>query len=202
MPTINTIAELEELYAAPGPTSLAKVSPVITPEYHQLINASPFCLISSSGPEGLDCSPRGDRVGFVQVIDSCTLALPDRRGNNQLDTIRNIVKTGKIGLLFLIPGCNETLRVNGTALVTTDTALKERFIVDGNQPTTVIVVTVAEIYFQCARAIIRSGLWDLENQIDRNSLPTAGQMTKSIATDFDAATYDAELSSRQQKTLY
>ena len=202
MHTVNSIDELESLYGTPGHTSLAKVSPKLTPAYQQILQASPFCAVATTGPEGLDCSPRGDASGFIHVLDERTLALPDRRGNNRLDTLRNIVRSGEIALLCLIPGVNETLRINGTAFVTTDPGLLAQLAVKRKLPTSAIIVNIREVYFQCARALVRSGLWLPEAQVERTSLPSAGQMTKSALPDFDAATYDAELPARQRDTLY
>ena len=201
--TITTIEQLEELY--PGKLSRAtteKETPVITPEYRRLIEAASFFAIASVGPEGLDCSPRGDPRGFVQILGDSTIAFPDRRGNNRLDTLRNIVVDPRVAFLFLIPGLNETLRINGRAHVSTDASLIERFEMGGILPVSVVVVEIETMYFQCARALVRSKLWDASSQIDPKTLPTAGQLVKSAMPDFEAEAYDAALKERQAKTLY
>lgn len=202
MNKISSLDELHEHYGEPPEGSLRKVTPSLTPAYRQLLEASPFCLVATSGPEGLDCSPRGDSPGFVSVLSEKTLALPDRRGNNRLDTLRNIVRNGQIAMLFLIPGVSETLRINGNAWLTDDKALRARLAHEGKMPATIIIVDIAEVYFQCARAVTRSGLWDVDAQVDRQSLPSAGQLTRSAWDSFDAETYDAALAERQAKTLY
>jgi uncharacterized protein len=200
--TITSIASLEALYGEINPMSLRKELGQLTPEYQRMVEASPFCAVATTGPGGLDCSPRGDGPGFVHVLDERTVAIPDRRGNNRLDTLRNLVNDPKIALLFLIPGVNETLRINGHAILSTAPDLTARFVVDGKAPKSVIVVTIGSAYFQCARALIRSGLWDQARHAARQTLPTAGQMTKAADATFDADTYDAALPERQRSTLY
>jgi uncharacterized protein len=199
---INSIAELEALYGEINPISLRKEVPHLTPAYRQMIEAAPFCAVATTGPGGLDCSPRGDGPGFVHVVDNKTVALPDRRGNNRLDTLRNIVADPKIALLFMIPGVNETLRINGRALISTAPDLIKRFAVGDKLPKSVIVVTIESVYFQCARALVRSSLWDPAARVARSAVPTAGQMTKAADVSFDADTYDAALAERQKATLY
>src|SRR5947209_9632684 len=158
MPIITTLEELEAIYGRPAETSTAKVTDRVTPQYRAFIDASPFAVLATCGPEGLDCSPRGDRPGFVRVADERTLLLPDRRGNNRVDSLRNIVRDPRVALLFLIPGSGTTLRVNGRAQLSVDSDLLASFGVEGKAPRTVAVITVEEIYFQCARAIVRSEL--------------------------------------------
>jgi len=199
---IATIDELESIYAKPLPTSVAKELSSLNELYKKLIAASPFVSVASIGPDGMDCSPRGDGAGFVHVLDDKTLAIPDRRGNNRLDTLRNIVEDPRVALLFMIPGYNETLRVNGQAYITNDQDLLNRFEVDGKKPATVIVAHIEKVYFQCARAIKRSNLWDASNHVDASNLPSAGSLIQSAIKDFDAEAYDAELSVRQKNTLY
>src|ERR1700759_941515 len=160
MSTLATIEELEAIYGEPGEASTAKVADRITPSYRVLIEKSPFAALATAGPEGLDCSPRGDLAGFVRVHDEKTLMMPDRRGNNRVDSLRNIVRDPRVALLFLIPGSGTTLRVNGRAYVSADSTLLACFEIDGKAPRTVIVMTVGEGYFQCARAIVRSDLWN------------------------------------------
>ena len=199
---IPSIEALERLYAAPLETSLAKETPVINAMYRRLIEASPFLTIASIGPEGMDCSPRGDGPGFVRILDERTIAIPDRRGNNRLDTLRNIVRDERVALLFLIPGLNETLRLNGRAHLTTEPGLLAEFSVNGKPPVSAIVVEIDTLYFQCARALKRAKLWDASAQADPRSLPSAGELARSAMPDFDAEAYDAALPERQAKTLY
>jgi PPOX class probable FMN-dependent enzyme len=201
---ITTIAALEALYTpAPLPPAVVKEIDRISPHYGALIAASPFVVLSTSGPDGLDCSPRGDAPGFVRVHDDRTLMIPDRRGNNRIDSLRNLVDDPRISLLFLIPGVGETLRVNGRAVISTAPALCKSFAVDGKAPRTVIVVTVERIYFQCAKAIKRSHLWDPARQIDRASLPSAGAILAEISGGkIGGETYDRDMPARHQAQLY
>ncbi|MEM9603690.1 MAG: pyridoxamine 5'-phosphate oxidase family protein [Pseudomonadota bacterium] len=200
--TVESLDELAALYGEPLATSVNKESPVINAAYQQLLEAAPFVAVASSGPGGLDCSPRGDGPGFVQIADERTLLLPDRRGNNRLDTLRNLVEDPRVALLFLIPGVHLSLRVNGRAALSTDPALLARFEVNGKTPTTVMVVSVDTLYFQCARALKRAQLWSLSSQRDPAELPSAGTLAQSVMSDFDGAGYDASLEARQARTLY
>lgn len=200
---ISSIAALEALYGTPPRRSLVKETGRITPHYRSLIEASPFVAFASAGPEGLDCSPRGDVAPVITVLDEVTLALPDRLGNNRIDTLRNIVADPRVGLLFLIPGVGETMRVNGRAEITVAPELLERFSVDGKRPRSVVLVHVTSVYFQCARAVIRSRIWDPSRHVDRASVPSAGQICEALESEpFDGAAYDAELPDRQRRTLY
>lgn len=204
MHEITTVEALEVLYQpAPLPASTVKVTDHITPHYAALIQASPFVALATVGPEGLDCSPRGDLPGFVRIADPRTLMLPDRRGNNRLDSLRNIVRDPRVALLFLIPGSGTTFRVNGRAVLSADPALLDSFAVDGKPPRTVTVVTIEEAYFQCARAIVRSGLWALESQVDPRSLPTPGAMlAAATGGEIGGETYDRGWPERAAKTLW
>ncbi len=199
---ITTLAELKALYAHPAQASLDKETPVLNPQYSRLIEAAPFCAIASTGPEGMDCSPRGDGPGFVRILDERTLAIPDRRGNNRLDTLRNIITDPRVALLFLIPGWNETLRINGRAHLSTAPDLLASFAVNGAVPVCAVIIEIDTIYFQCARALKRSKLWEGQSRIAPGALPTAGQLIRSVKDDFDDAGYDAALPERQEKTLY
>jgi uncharacterized protein len=178
---IDSIEQLEGIYGVPQETATAKEVDHVTPEYARMIAASPFVAFASSGPEGLDCSPRGDLAGFVRIADAKTLQLPDRRGNNRIDTLRNIVRDPRVALLFLIPGVGNTLRVNGRARLSTDQALCQSFAVDGHTPRSVITVTIDSIYFQCARAIVRSELWNPERYVDPKSLFIAGEILAKLS---------------------
>lgn len=203
MSDVTTLDALAVLYGAVNPMSLSKEVSRLTPAYRRWIDRAPFLAIATSGPGGLDCSPRGDPAGqLFRVLDERTIAIPDRRGNNRLDTLKNIVADPRVALLFLLPGINETLRINGRARLTTDETLRASFAVDGKLPVTVIVVSIEAVYFQCARALLRSALWDASKQAQRGDVPTAGEMTKSGDQTFDAETYDAALLPRQKASLY
>ena len=200
---VTTMAELEAMYAKPMETSLLKELERIGPHYRALIESSPFVALATCGPEGLDCSPRGDAPGFVRVKDEKTLLIPDRRGNNRLDTLRNIIRDPRVALLFLIPGVSETMRVNGRAALSTDPELCESFTVDGKAPRCVIVVTVERAYFQCAKAIVRSKLWDPTRHVERGKLASTGAMVAALTKGkVDAETYDREVPARIKAQLY
>jgi PPOX class probable FMN-dependent enzyme len=203
MPIIKTIEELEALYGQPSENSLIKEVGQITPQYAALIEASPFVALATSGPEGLDCSPRGDLAGFVRVHDDKTLMMPDRRGNNRADSLRNIIRDPRIALLFLIPGSGTTLRINGRAHLTTDGDITESFAVGEKAPRSVIVVGVDSVYFQCARAIVRSDLWNSEKHVGPKSLPTPGQILANLTDDrIGGKAYDDAWTPRAAKTLW
>ena len=193
MATLTTIAELEALYGTPNDASTVKEVPYLTAEYRRFVEAAPFAIVATGGPEGLDCSPRGDRPGFVRIHDDRTLMLPDRRGNNRIDSLRNIVRDPRTALLFLIPGVTNTLRVNGRARIVTDAELLRSFAIDGQAPRSIIVLAIDAAYFQCARALIRSELWNAERHVDPKSLPTAGEMLAAVSAgrvgrpDYDRA---------------
>ena len=203
MSIIATIEQLEAIYGFPGETSTVKVADRITPSYRVLIEKSPFATLATSGPEGLDCSPRGDLPGFVRIHDAKTLMLPDRRGNNRIDSLRNIVRDPRVALLFLIPGSGNTLRINGRAHVSADPALVASFTMDGKAPRTVIVITVDEVYFQCARAILRSDLWNPDKRVDPRILPTPGQILAEMSEDrVGGEDYDRAWPERARQTLW
>src|ERR1700745_2559927 len=176
MTVVSTIEQLEAIYGFPNDASTVKVADRVTSSYRVLIEKSPFAALATCGPEGLDCSPRGDMAGFVRIHDEKTLMMPDRRGNNRIDSLRNIVRDPRVALLFLIPGCSNALRVNGRAYVSADAELLASFKMEGKAPRSVIVMTVDEIYFQCARAIVRAELWNPEKRVDPRTLPTPGQI--------------------------
>jgi PPOX class probable FMN-dependent enzyme len=201
--TVRTLAELEALYETPVVTSLLKEVDHLTPLHREYIEASPFVIIATSGPDGLDCSPRGDPAGFVRVVDERTLLIPDRRGNNRLDTLRNLVVDPRVGLLFLIPGIGTTLRVNGTVELTTDIELRQSFEMHGKLPTTVLVVTTTSVYTQCPKALIRSRLWDPARFRDQSELPSVGQILEQITSgEVDGAALDAAYPERVRQTIY
>jgi PPOX class probable FMN-dependent enzyme len=203
MSRIQSIEQLEAIYGQPMETSLVKEVERQTPEYRRLIEASPFVALASAGPEGLDCSPRGDLPGFVRIHDEKTLMMPDRRGNNRCDSLRNIVRDPRVALLFLIPGSGSTLRVNGRAHVSADPDLLASFKMDGKAPRTVIVMTVEEIYFQCARAIVRADLWNPDKRIDPKTLPTPGQILAEMSENtVGGEKYDREWPERARQTMW
>ncbi|MDR6872288.1 PPOX class probable FMN-dependent enzyme [Bosea sp. BE125] len=201
--------DLAALYPNPiAPASVAKEIDRVDANYGALIAASPFFVLATNGPDGLDCSPRGDMPGFVRLRDAKTLLIPDRRGNNRLDSLRNILFDNRIGMLFLIPGYGETLRVNGTATLSTDPELCASFAMAGKLPACVIVVAVESVYFQCSRAVVRADLWNPAAQVDKRSLPSAGQILRAITEKndtvetFDGEAYDKALPERVKATLY
>jgi len=203
MTTITSIEELEALYGLPAETSLVKEVSEITPDYQALIAASPFVTLATSGPEGLDCSPRGDVPGFVRVHDARTLLMPDRRGNNRADSLRNIIRDPRVGLLFLIPGSGTTLRVNGRAHLSTDPELLTTFEVGGQAPRSVIVIAVEAVYFQCSRAIVRSDIWNPDKHADLTALPTPGKILATLTENrLGGEPYDVEWPARARATLW
>lgn len=201
---MTTVEALTELYPTPVARVWAKESDVVTPLYAELIAAAPYCVLATHGQDGIDCSPRGDAPGFVEVADSRTLLIPDRRGNNRLDTLKNLLHCNEIGLMFLVPGMCEAVRVRGTVTISTDPQLLQRFEVKSTRPATVLVVTVSRIYFQCQRATLRAKLWDPATRIDRKSLPSIGclQVEAGVMSEQDAAGYDADLPEYAASTLY
>ncbi|MPY70572.1 MAG: pyridoxamine 5'-phosphate oxidase family protein [Alphaproteobacteria bacterium] len=203
MSIVSSVSELEALYGRAGESSTVKEVDRITPHYRAYVDAAPFAVLATSGPEGLDCSPRGDRPGFVRVTDERTLMMPDRHGNNRIDSLRNIVRDPRAALLFLIPGCGNTLRVNGRAHVETRPDLLESFAVDGKAPRSVVVLTVEVVYFQCARAIVRSALWDPDSQALPGSLPSAGEILAALSDGrVGGETYDAAWPERARQSLW
>ncbi|MBT9472458.1 MAG: pyridoxamine 5'-phosphate oxidase family protein [Pseudomonadota bacterium] len=203
MTIITTTEQLEALYGVPGEASTVKETDQITPEYRALMDASPFVALATAGPEGLDCSPRGDAGQAVRVVDERTLMMPDRRGNNRCDSLRNIVRDPRVALLFLIPGSGTTLRVYGTAQLSVDPELLTSFAVKGQAPRSVIVITIQSIYFQCARAIVRSELWNPERHVDPASLPTPGDILASMSqARVGGRAYDEEWPERAAKTMW
>jgi PPOX class probable FMN-dependent enzyme len=203
MSTITTTSELEALYGAPVETSLVKEANRITSHYRTMIEASPFVALATSGPEGLDCSPRGDMAGFVRIHDETTVMIPDRRGNNRVDSLRNIVRDPKVALLFLLPGSGNTLRINGRAHLSIDPDLLASFAIDAHAPRSVIVIEVETIYFQCARAIIRAELWNPERHIAAGDLPTPGEIISDMTDNrLGGKDYDMAWPEKAKATLW
>ena len=194
---IDSVAALEALYGPVLPSAVSKVTDHLTEPYRAFIAASPFAILATQGEGGIDVTPRGDPAGFVTVEDARTLLLPDRRGNNRLDSLRNILADPRVGLLFLIPGVGETLRVTGRAEIRADAALCARFAMQGKPPATVLRIRVERVYYHCQKAIARSGLWNPEARVARTAVPSVGTMLAAATEGIDAATQDAAYASRQ-----
>lgn len=201
---VSTIEALEALYLpAPAAASTVKVAHAMTPHYRRLIEASPFAALATVGSEGIDCSPRGDKPGFVRIAGDKTLMMPDRRGNNRIDSLRNIVRDPRCAFLFLLPGSGTTMRVNGRAHLSVDPALLESFAVEEKAPRTVIVLEIDELYFQCARAIVRSQLWNPEQHIDPASLPSPGEILAAMSENtVGGEPYDKAWPERAKATMW
>ncbi|MFZ3005656.1 MAG: pyridoxamine 5'-phosphate oxidase family protein [Phenylobacterium sp.] len=203
MPALTTIEDLEALYGLPGPSSTLKELDHLNAEYRAVIAASPFAAVATVGPEGLDCSPRGDAGEVVRIKDAKTLLLPDRRGNNRADSLRNIVRDPRVALLFLIPGSGSTMRVNGRAELRTDIELLEAFRMEGQPPRCVIVISIETVFFQCARAVIRADLWNPAKHVDPARLPSAGQMLSAASSGAQGGdAYDAEWPARAAASMW
>lgn len=203
MTIITTIEQLEALYGQPGETSTVKEADWLTPQYRTLMEASPFVALATAGPEGLDCSPRGDAGQAVRIVDDRTVMMPDRRGNNRCDSLHNIVRDERVAVLFLIPGSGTTLRLNGTAYLSVDPDLLASFAVKGQAPRSVIVIAIQRVYFQCARAIVRSELWNPARHVDPASLPTPGDILAVMSqARVGGRAYDEEWPERAAKTMW
>ena len=200
---ITSEAELTAIYG-PHDTVVATIKEIdhISDHYRMFIDHSPFVLVATSGPGGLDCTPRGDPAGFVRVADKHTVMLPDRRGNNRIDTLRNLVHDPRIALLFLIPGIGRMLRINGRATIRIDEELRTSFTMEGKVPRSVIVVTAERVYTHCPRALIRSKLWDPAMHVDENVLPSHGTMMKAIQESFPGEDWDRNYAQRLKETMY
>lgn len=199
---VTTEARLRELYAEPHEGAVRKVAHRIEATARAWIAASPFCVLSTVGSRGVHATPRGDAPGFVAVEPDGSLVIPDRRGNNRLDGLRDILEDNRVSVMFFVPGASEVLRVHGTARITTDPALTARFVERGKAPTTVLVVTVHELFMQCAKSVMRSRLWD--GKARPEGLPTMGQLIASHRGDgaIDPATYDRDAPARLTQTMY
>jgi len=200
---VTSVEALEAIYGAPSGAAVVKEIDHINAHYRAFIEAAPFCAMATCGPDGLDCTPRGDPPGFVRVDDEKTLLIPDRRGNNRIDSLRNLIADPRISLLFLIPGCRETIRVNGRAVISIAPELCESFMFAGKVPRSVIVVAVDRVYYQCAKAIVRSRLWDPAAQIDRSTLPTPGAVLAAISNGaLGGPEHDRTAPERMMATIY
>ena len=203
MHRITTLEQLDALYGAPVQAAITKEIDYISDHYKTFIDKAPFVVVATVGPEGLDCSPRGDPAGFVQVRDRKTVLLPDRRGNNRVDALRNLVRDPRISLLFMIPGIGNTLRINGSAEISTEPELLASFAMQGKLPKTVLVVTVDRIYFQCPKALVRSRLWSQDAQVSRSELPSTGEIIEALSKGaIDGAEYDKAYPQRLKETIY
>ena len=198
---VTTLEQLAAIYDPPRELVLKKVTDRLQAPTLAFIAHAPFCLLSTVGSNGVHCTPRGDAPGFVEALDDRTLALPDRRGNNRLDALRDVIENPAVALLFLVPGSGEALRVNGTARITADPALRARFVAQGKEPATVLIVSVREVYMQCAKSIMRSKLWDGRKRPE--GLPSMGELLAAhTAGAVEPATYDVEAPQRLLDTMY
>ena len=204
MSAIDSIEKLEAIYGHPELASTAKVADRLTPQYRRFIEAAPFLALATAGPDGLDCSPRGDRATeLVRIVDDFTLMMPDRRGNNRVDSLRNIVRDPRVALLFLVPGVGNTIRINGSASLSADRELLASFAVDGRVPRSVIIIKVETVYFQCARAIIRADIWNRDKHVDPTSLPTPGQILATMSENkVGGEAYDSGWAERAKQTMW
>ena len=202
MHRITTLEELDALYGEPVTAAITKEIDYISDHYKAFIDKAPFVVMATVGPEGMDCSPRGDPAGFVRVRDKNTVLIPDRRGNNRVDTLRNLVRDPRIALLFMIPGIGQTLRINGRAEIVIDPELNASFAVNGKLPKCVLVVTADRVYTQCPKALVRSRLWDASRHVDESSLPSSGTIMKALQQGFDGDAYDRNYPQRLRETIY
>ena len=206
MKKITTLEQLDDLYGEPSSRSLWKEIDYINDHYKAFIEHSPFLILATSGPKGIDCSPRGDPPGFVRVVNKRLIQIPDRRGNNRLDSLRNIVINANVGVIFIIPNAGETIRLTGQAEILVDKTLCESFSMHGKPASSVLSISVEKVYFQCQKAIARAKLWDTSSYIERSRLPSPGEMTKVFANlkdrQFDAEAYDRDYPERMKNTIY
>ena len=200
---VTTLEQLEALYGERKQTTIRKEVASLSAGYRKLIEAAPFVAVATAGPEGLDCSPKGDPAGFVRILDDRTLAIPDRPGNNRLDGYRNILRDSRVALLFLIPGIGETLRVNGRGAISVDPELMQGFAINGKLPRSVLIVHIERVFFHCAKAVVRAKLWNDASRIDRKSLPSTGALLAELtANELGGEAYDRALPERIKAELY
>jgi len=200
---VTTMEQLNALYGEKNPNSIIKEIDHLSDGYRKLIEAAPFVAIATGGPDGFDCSPKGDAPGFVRILDDKTLAIPDRPGNNRIDGFRNILRDPHIALLFLIPGVGETLRVNGRASISIDPELMQSFAVNGKLPRSVLIVHIETAFFHCSKAIVRSKLWNEETKIDRKRLPSTGTIIAELSHGkLGGEKYDREAPEKIKAALY
>ena len=200
---VTSVDELSTLYAKPIERVVKKELDHVNAAGRAFIAASPFLVLATGSAQGLDCSPKGDRPGFVQVSDDGrTLFIPDRRGNNRIDGMKNLIEDPRIGLIFLVPGANETYRVNGRARISVDREIKHRFAVDGKEPATVMVIAVEQAFQHCPKALIRSNLWQAGSRSRPKGVPTLGDFTAACDPNTDSAAFDALYKERIEPELY
>ena len=200
---VTTLEQLEALYGERKQTTIRKEVDRLSAGYRKLIEAAPYVVVATAGPEGLDCSPKGDPAGFVRILESRTLAIPDRPGNNRLDGYRNIVRDPRVSLLFLIPGVGETLRVNGRGSISLDPELMRSFAINGKLPRSVLIVRIDSVFFHCSKAAVRAKLWDEASRVDRKSLPSTGSLIAELtAGELGGEPYDRALPERVKAELY
>jgi PPOX class probable FMN-dependent enzyme len=200
---VTTMDQLEAMYGEVYPPARVKEIDHVNAHYRAFIEAAPFFALATGGPDGLDCSPRGDPAGFVRVHDEKTLLIPDRRGNNRIDSLRNLIHDPRVALLFLIPGCGETIRVIGRTQICTDPELCKTFVMEGKTPRCVLVVSVERVFYQCPKAIVRSKLWDPATQVERKSLPSSGTILAGISDGkVGGPEHDRAYPQRIKETIY
>lgn len=203
MQRVTTLEQLDALYGAPVEAAVIKEIDYISDHYRAFIDKAPFVVIATVGPEGLDCSPRGDPAGFVRVVDQKTVMIPDRRGNNRVDALKNIIRDSRVSLLFMIPGVGNTLRINGHAEIINDPALNQSFAMGDRLPRTVLKITADRVYFQCPKALVRSRLWSQEAHIPRSELPSSGEILEALSGGkFNGAEYEKNYPQRLKETIY
>lgn len=204
--TITSIEQLRNLFDEPSDRARRKELRKLEKHTKLFLSKSPFVCMATAGPDGADCSPKGDAPGFVAVLDDHTLAIPDRRGNNRVDSLVNLIDNPQVGLLFFIPGAPDTLRINGTAHLSTDPDLRARFTFRGKQPKVVIVVAIEQVYLHCAKALIRAKMWEEDSKVDRTSMPSFSRMLYEQISDTpdEGVIKNAEenYDAYNQKTLY
>lgn len=203
MSFVLDVEQLAGIYGTPAQASIVKEIDYLDDVYRPFVEKAPFVALATVSEDGIDCSPRGDQPGFVRVQDQKTLIMPDRRGNNRIDSLANIVRDPRTSFMFLIPGSNTVLRVNGQARVSIDPELLASFEVEGKVPRSAIVLTIDKVYFQCARAVMRAGLWDIDTHIDPKSLPTAGEMLSNLSEGtVGGKAYDDGWGKRAKETMW
>ena len=202
--TVTSLEDLNEIYDAPAATAIAKQTDHVTAPGRALIAAAPFLILATASEDGIDCSPKGDAPGFVQLLDDRTILIPDRPGNNRVDGMKNIIGNPKVGIIFMVPGYGTTYRVNGTATISTDPELLGRFEVQGKLPRAVIVVSVDEAFSHCPKAFIRAKLWNAERDDLPEDVPTHGAFAahRDGGDKAYAEKYDADYAERLKSQLY
>jgi len=207
MHKIDSLEKLEQIYSNPAPErSIWKEIDHVNALYRQYIEASPFLILATSGEQGVDCSPRGDPPGFVRVVSPRCIQIPDRKGNNRLDSLRNILENPAVGVIFLVPGAGETLRLSGQAEILVDEGLCQSFAINGRPASSVLSIQVEKVYYQCQKALARSKLWDPNARVEPGQLPSAGELARHFSADhgveLDAETYDADYAENLQQRIY